>query len=777
MAFPNVHWAVPIPRDSPKLVIRTDAEWVERTIWVEPIRMLGLGMTARQGSSGCAFVAAVAVVVGLSALLSTSPSSPIQGSHSVALERTPTLVHGSVLNPTSAAPTVTTGPLCTGVWCAAMAYDSAKGEMFVVANNGSSTGGRVLVVNDTTNTIVADIPLGVYGSDVAYDPVQGQVWAVGGDHSGLVSIISDATNTVVNTVWLGGVGSAIVYDSSRGEMVVANTTWSLTSHGSLTVINDTTDTTVAVVALPTSVYFEALAYDSGKSEIFGSMQVFGPSGGNVTILDDASFSFTATVPVPLAAGLAYDPVQGEVWVASPASCTGSDSVHAINDTTNTVSRTVTVGSCPLSLTYDALRGEVFVANEGSDSLSVIRASDGVAGTVPLGSVLTGPSSGPKFVAYDPRQSEVFVTSAAAGDPIVLVPDNVPVPEIVTFVESGLPSSTNWTVVLNGTPESSLGSSISFAELNGTYSYTVWADADFGAPPSAGTVTVAGAAVSRSVPFVPNTNDIIFSERGLPVGATWAVTLGQTENNTTVAQAAASKGRVEFGVPDGTEDFVIHPSLGYGVAAITGPGNPTQTSGVVAGGIQVRWNVVFGLLEPLLFNESTNPGLQLYPGADWAVSLIATLPGGPPSQLESTNGTSISFTVPASASYRFAVTTPGPEYKALPFKGGVHAPASSFTKTVKFKLLTAAVVFKETGLVSTGRNWSVAVTGTIAGDPGAPPYSLTLTTTGAATKFKLAGGSYSYTVTDIGAANVPIPASGSFSVAVPSSATAISITFS
>lgn len=63
---------------------------------------------------------------------------------------------------------------------------------------------------------------------------------------------------------------------------------------------------------------------------------------------------------------------------------------------------------------------------------------------------------------------------------------------VTFAEMGLPTGTRWTVMLNGSAESSAGSTVVFTEPNGNYNYTVESSAGYARSPSSGTVTVSGA---------------------------------------------------------------------------------------------------------------------------------------------------------------------------------------------------------------------------------------------------------------------------------------------
>ncbi|MEM3192147.1 MAG: hypothetical protein QW292_08675, partial [Candidatus Parvarchaeota archaeon] len=70
---------------------------------------------------------------------------------------------------------------------------------------------------------------------------------------------------------------------------------------------------------------------------------------------------------------------------------------------------------------------------------------------------------------------------------------------VTFSETGLPSGTSWSVTLNGVPESSTTSTITFTEPNGVYSFSVQAT---GYVPSIGfgSLAVNGAPVSESIVF-------------------------------------------------------------------------------------------------------------------------------------------------------------------------------------------------------------------------------------------------------------------------------------
>ncbi len=268
--------------------------------------------------------------------------------------------------------------------------------------------------------------------------------------------------------------------------------------------------------------------------------------------------------------------------------------------------------------------------------------------------------------------------------------------------------------------------------------------------------------------------VTFREHQLPDGASWSVKLaGATMTNETVAEGTVSAGSLELPLPNGTFNFSIGPPSGFGVSVVTGRGLVNQTSGVVAGG--AVWDVRFGRLEAVRFNESNLTGLSAFPGATWSVTLSgAIVHGGPAPELRSTNLTSIGFLVPTGARYKFTVQTPGPEYRALPAAGTFQVPGHSWTKIVRFKLLAEKIVFREAGLPS-GTNWTVTLTN---GSTPAVSFPLdgTRSAGAGAIVFFLPLGTYQYNVT---AADGQPPGPGSGTVTVssaPSPAQVVTITF-
>lgn len=249
-----------------------------------------------------------------------------------------------------------------GSYNAGVAYDPAKGEVFV-----ASTGffpdyyGTVWVISDTTNTIVANVSLGkgLQLHATVYDSSKGEIF-VADLNSNAVYVISDTTNTVTASVKVGGYPVGLAYDSSKDEVFATNE-----NENTVSVISDATNEVIANVSVadrPT-----AVAYDSSKGEVFvANVGIWaGPVGSignfikasNISVISDATYAVVATISMQGGSGdLAYDPAKGEVFVAN------DQIVSVISDATNTVFTTVYAGNQPLSFAYDSGKGEVFVGN-------------------------------------------------------------------------------------------------------------------------------------------------------------------------------------------------------------------------------------------------------------------------------------------------------------------------------------------------------------------------------------------------------------------------------
>ena len=136
--------------------------------------------------------------------------------------------------------------------------------------------------------------------------------------------------------------------------------------------------------------------------------------------------------------------------------------------------------------------------------------------------------------------------------------------LVAFTEVGLPSGTDWSVELNGTPESATTATISFSEPNGSYPFVIGPIPGYAAAPVSGAVPVSGSNASETISFSPvpaPTYAVTFTEAGLRSGTPWSVTLsGRTQSTTTSS--------VTFTEPNGTYVFSIGGVAGYTVNLVS-----------------------------------------------------------------------------------------------------------------------------------------------------------------------------------------------------------------
>ncbi len=103
-----------------------------------------------------------------------------------------------------------------------IAYDSAKGEIFVANSGNGAVHGTVSVISDSNNTVIETINV------------------ANGAASYTDSVISDITTTVVATINVGTFPWGVAYDSAKGEIFVTNA-----SPGTVSVISDSTNTVIA----------------------------------------------------------------------------------------------------------------------------------------------------------------------------------------------------------------------------------------------------------------------------------------------------------------------------------------------------------------------------------------------------------------------------------------------------------------------------------------------------------------------------------------------------
>ena len=197
---------------------------------------------------------------------------------------------------------------------------------------------------------------------------------------------------------------------------------------------------------------------------------------------------------------------------------------------------------------------------------------------------------------------------------------------VTFIENGLSRGTQWSIVFNGSTETSYSSLISFVAKNGSYNFTISRVKGYSSNITDATIRVNGANIIVDVNYTLIEFKVEFVENGLPKSKfPWTVNLSnsiESSFNTTI----------NFKVINGTYHFLISNVLGY----VTSPdsGNVTVNGSTIIKPItfsEILYNITF-----LFFGYQhgtqwgviiTNDSMQLYYDTNTSGILTALLPQG------------------------------------------------------------------------------------------------------------------------------------------------------
>jgi YVTN family beta-propeller protein len=248
------------------------------------------------------------------------------------------------------------------------AYVALHGSGFDPA---CGTNGAVAFVSMTSLTVSAIVCVGVGPVALAELP-NGSKLYVANEGSGDVTVINTADRSIVATILVGNTPSSIDVSADGAFVYVANK-----GSNSVSAINATTD---AVTPITTGI------------GVGPNFLRFDPSRKRVYVTNDAgSLSIIEADPDPAQAAAFHTAIDVPVG-SSPVSVTaladktkvyvanfGSNSVSVIDAATKTVTKTVDVGLEPVSIDSSPDSAQVFVANTGlagtSGNVSVIRTSD------------------------------------------------------------------------------------------------------------------------------------------------------------------------------------------------------------------------------------------------------------------------------------------------------------------------------------------------------------------------------------------------------------------
>ena len=468
---------------------------------------------------------------------------------------------------------------------------------------------------------------------------------------------------------------------------------------------------------------------------------------------------------------------GSIWVATPGT---NDFVFAANQKLNLVdiyneshglllAGTVATGNSPQGILYVPNTGYLYVSNFQSSDVSVYQVtpcypvsfqelnlplpttwSVTVATTTYTSSSsslnVQLPTGTYSYTYLSPvnTQSGPYVTTTNPTGTFDVTGSNYPAISVtytqeeftLTFQESGLPASDEWSVNFNGNTHSSTTDTLSVTAIEGTYSYSIVGPSEYSPLPSSGSINLDGNTnipVSFSYTGLP-TYTLTFNQASLPSGSIWYVDING------VNQSATQESLI-FTLDGGDYSYSIY-SPGYLAKPPSGTVDLTGDLSIFISFSSENSNEI-----PLTFTESGLPS-----GTEWYVQI-------PGEDNISSTASSLSFNLP-SGNYDYTVYAAG--FSADPSSGSVDL-TSSFTVDIEFSYNTVKyeVYFDESGLPQ-GTDWFVNIIGIGNNSVTSPTYSVSLP-----------AGTYSFTVyADSFSAN---PAEGQ--ITVPSETPITNVIFS
>ena len=252
-----------------------------------------------------------------------------------------------------------------------VAVDSQTVLTFVYITNAGPTSNSVSVIDVNTNTVIATIPVGTRPVGVAVTPDKSFVYVANLD-SNDVSVIDTSSNTVIATIPVAIQPHGIVVTPNGDFVYVVST-----SGNTISVIDTATNTVVATI--PVNRPYNIAITPDGLFAYATEADV--PS--NVYVIDTTTNTLVATIATAGGQphGLIVTLDGSFVYVGGNA----SGNTYVIDTTTNTVVDTIVLGGAPngLSVTPDNLF--VYISNTLLNQVNVIDISTNtVVATVPVG---------------------------------------------------------------------------------------------------------------------------------------------------------------------------------------------------------------------------------------------------------------------------------------------------------------------------------------------------------------------------------------------------------
>jgi YVTN family beta-propeller protein len=287
---------------------------------------------------------------------------------------------------------------------------TASGKAYVT--NTSTSSNSVSVIDLATNQIIKTIPVGNQPRGISYHPGTHRAYAVNTYGSRSVSVIDTISDTVIETISLGDTlafNSAISPDGTRLYLVGVNEPHPALG-ANLTVIDTTTNTVTATIYGFVSGGTLTVSPDGSKVYYVDNNCCFEPRpNGYLRVVDTASLQIETSVEVgkhPV--GVAVTHNGSKIYVTNPA----SQNVSVIDTATYTVTATIPIpeqpDGNPTAVIINSTDTRAYIATATATAHTVYTI-DTVTNTI-IASVQVGPT--PHFLALSTDDSTLYSTDTS-----------------------------------------------------------------------------------------------------------------------------------------------------------------------------------------------------------------------------------------------------------------------------------------------------------------------------------------------------------------------------
>lgn len=283
-----------------------------------------------------------------------------------------------------------------------LSISSLHAQTVAYVTNFSSN--NVSVIDTSTNTVAATIPVGNFPSSVVFSP-DGTRAYVTNLLDRTISAIDTASNAVTATINLGGGFLASLAITPDGQNLYVPD-----ENGVVHVVSTATNSVTATIPCGTSLQSVAITPDGAHAYALGE--------GTVSVIDIASNTVVTTIAVnfgPFAQfplnGIAITPGGGAAYVGGGA----NPIVSVIATASNTVATTISIpGSAPAGIVVTPDGKKVYVADTRNNGVDVIDAATNtvIGSTIPVGSQPVALAITPDGAFLYVTQTTLFANSVA-----------------------------------------------------------------------------------------------------------------------------------------------------------------------------------------------------------------------------------------------------------------------------------------------------------------------------------------------------------------------------